>query len=78
MCINMQKDIKFIVLPPAVLNELFEFDPSFEKALKEYKEVFGEDLYIAASRCYQGDDAKYLYRLAQLSAQLQYTHGCHQ
>ena len=41
-----------------------------QTALKEYQEVFGDDLYIAASRRYQGDDSKYLYRLAQLSKQL--------
>ncbi len=64
------KGIKFAVLPPPVLNELFDFDLSFEKALQEYKEVFGENLYTAASRYYQGDDAKYLYRIAQLSARM--------
>ncbi|MEP6595697.1 MAG: PHP domain-containing protein, partial [Ginsengibacter sp.] len=63
--------IKFIVLPPAELNELFDFDSSFENALIEYKEVFKNDLYIAASRRYHGDDRKYLFRLAQLSSQLQ-------
>jgi error-prone DNA polymerase len=65
------KDVKFIALPPGKLNNLFEFDPSFEEALKEYKNVFADDLYIAASRCYLGDDAKYLYRLNQLSQALQ-------
>ncbi len=64
------KDIKFIVLPPAELNELFDFESSFTNALKEYHNAFGADLFIAASRKYQGDDSKYLYRLAQLSAQL--------
>ncbi len=64
-------DVKFIVLPPTELNELFDFDVSFLNALKEYKEIFKNDLYIAASRPYQGDDNKYLYRLAQLSSQLQ-------
>src|SRR6185437_11750207 len=63
------KDIKFVVLPPGELNELFEFDDSFIKALKEYREAFG-DLSIAATRRYQGDDSKYLYQLAQLSSQL--------
>ena len=48
--------MKLIVLPPAELNESFEFDPSFANALKEYREAFGADLYIAASRRYQGDD----------------------
>ena len=50
------KGVKFIVLPPGELNESFEFDPSFENALKEYREAFGKNLYIAASRRYQGDD----------------------
>src|SRR5450432_884469 len=50
------KDVKFIVLPPDALNELFDFDPSFLKALNEYRVVFGTNLYIAASRRYQGDD----------------------
>ena len=64
------KGIKFIMLPPEILNELFEFDTSFLIAAKEYKQALGDDLYIAASRRYQGDDSKYLYRLAQLSTQL--------
>ena len=42
----------------------------FKESLKEYQEAFGNDLYIAASRRYQGDDSKYLYRLSQLSSQL--------
>ena len=65
------KGIKFIVLPSDALNESFDFDSSFANALEEYRTVFGTDLYIAASRRYLGNDSKYLYRLAQLSAQLQ-------
>lgn len=61
--------IKFMVLPPEELNELFDFEVTFSNLLIEYRSVFGNDLYIAASRRYQGDDSKYLYRLAQLSAQ---------
>ena len=64
------KGIKFIVLPPDVLNNMFHFDPSFEESLKEYRDAFGIDLYIAASRRYHGDDSKQLYRLTQLSTQL--------
>ncbi|MEP7107018.1 MAG: error-prone DNA polymerase [Ferruginibacter sp.] len=64
------KDVKFVVLPPG-LNGLFDFEPSFSNALAEYRAIFGNDLYIAASRLYNGDDSKYLYRLAQLSSQLQ-------
>jgi error-prone DNA polymerase len=66
---NHAKDIKFIAVPPFGLNCLFEFDPSFEKDLNEYKDVFGKDLYIAASKKYNGDDNKYLFRLDELSTQ---------
>ena len=62
---------KFIVVPPSGLNSEFEFEPCFEKTLKEYKSVFESNLYIAASRRYQGDDSKYLHRLSQLSKRLQ-------
>lgn len=62
--------IKFIVLPPATLNEQFDLDPSFEGALKEYKSIFSENLYLAASRRYAGNDQKYLYRLWELSKAL--------
>ncbi|MBC7828236.1 MAG: error-prone DNA polymerase [Chitinophagaceae bacterium] len=65
------KGVKLIVVPPDTLNELFEFAPSFENSLKEYREAFGIDLYIAASRRYQGDDHKHLYRVAQLSVKMQ-------
>ena len=61
---------KFVVLPPASLNQAFDFDPSFKKELQEYRHALGEQLYIAASRSYHGDDAKLLARLSQLSSQL--------
>ncbi len=64
------KDIKFIVLPPGALNDLFEFDDSFTASVKEYHNAFGNNLYIAASRKYNGDDNKYLFRLSQLSIAL--------
>ena len=64
------KGVKFIVVPPDVLNDNFDFDLSFEKFLKEYGEVFKHDLYIGASRRYYGDDGKLLYRLSQLSSAL--------
>ena len=62
-------NIKFVVLPPGKLNELFEFDHSLENSLLEYQLAFGIDLYLSASRQYMGDDSKYLYRLSQLSSQ---------
>jgi error-prone DNA polymerase len=64
------KGIKFVVVPPDALDQSFNFDPSLEIVLKEYREAFGKNLYIAATRRYHGDDNKYLYRLAQLSSKL--------
>src|SRR6187399_50662 len=66
-----RQGIKFIVVPPSGLNNTFEFDVPFEKILQEYKSVFGNDIYVAASRRYSGDDNKYLYQLAQLSKRLE-------
>jgi len=64
------KGTKFVVVPPDELDQSFNFDPSFEIVLQEYCEALGNNLYIAAARRYHGDDNKYLYRLSQLSAQL--------
>ncbi len=55
--------VKFVMIPPAELDQHFDLDTSFEVQLKEYAEAFHQQLYIAASRRYFGDDAKYLYRL---------------
>ncbi|MFL5809583.1 MAG: error-prone DNA polymerase, partial [Flavisolibacter sp.] len=63
--------IKFIVLPPAELNNVFDFDDSFKKDVQQYRNIFGEDLYLGATRYYRGDDAKYLYRLFQTGNELQ-------
>ncbi|MBT1696677.1 error-prone DNA polymerase [Fulvivirgaceae bacterium PWU4] len=62
---------KFIVLPPATLDEMFDFGTDFKEALEEYRDTFGKHLYLAASRAYNGDDAKLLHRIWQLSAALQ-------
>jgi error-prone DNA polymerase len=64
------KDSRLIVVPPNSLNGDFEFDPSFEKILTEYLDVFGKHLYLAATRRYLGDDAKQLFRLSQISKRL--------
>jgi error-prone DNA polymerase len=64
------KGVKFVVIPPDKLNEAFEFEPAFYNALQEYQNAFSNDLYIAATRRYLGDDSKYLYRLMQLSKKL--------
>jgi error-prone DNA polymerase len=63
--------MKFIVIPPVDLNTAFEFDPAFNTILKEYREAFGNTLYLAATRYYHGDDTKRLHRLDQLSKNLQ-------
>ena len=65
-----ERNIKFIVIPPVSLNEQFEFDGSFSAILKEYHQHFGNHLYIAGTRKYEGKDNKYLYRIAQLSSAL--------
>jgi error-prone DNA polymerase len=65
------KGMKFIAVPPNVLNEHFDFDPSFKQVLHEYRDALGENLYLAASRSYNGDDAKQLHRLSQLASSLQ-------
>jgi error-prone DNA polymerase len=59
----------FIVIPPTSLNNQFDFDESFKTMLHEYRMYFNKDLYIAATRYYMGDDAKYLHRLSDLSAE---------
>ncbi len=61
---------KFIVIPPPTLNAHFNFDDSFKHQLQEYREALGTSLYIAGSRFYNGDDAKYLHRISQIAAQL--------
>jgi len=63
--------LKLVMLPPPVLNEAFDFDTGFKIFMQEYKAVFGNNLYIAASRRYHGDDGKYLFRLAQLAETFQ-------
>ncbi len=67
---KIAQGLKWIVVPPALLDRSFEIDPDFVNAVKEYQSVFGKDLYLAASRRYQGDDHKYLYRLAQIANEL--------
>lgn len=61
----------FIVIPPDKLNEQYRFNDTFIASLKEYKCVLQEQLYMAATRHYYAQDAKYLFRLAELSEQVQ-------
>jgi error-prone DNA polymerase len=61
---------KFILIPPPSLNAEFEFDPVFRKAAKEYRHAIGDDLYIAATRTYGGEDGKMLFRISELAKEL--------
>jgi error-prone DNA polymerase len=64
------KDVRLIAVSPDSLNKEFNFDPSFKKDLKTFREVFDERIYLSASKRYLGDDAKQMFRLSQLSSQL--------
>ncbi|HTL10680.1 MAG TPA: PHP domain-containing protein, partial [Chitinophagaceae bacterium] len=62
--------IQWIVIPPAQLDANFQFPSSFVEALQEYREAFGFQLQLAATRRYMGDDSKQLYRLEALATTL--------
>jgi len=64
------RGMKLIVIPPPALTPAFDLEPAFAGELKAYREALGTELYLAASRYYQGYDAKRLHRLACLSARL--------
>ncbi len=58
------QDIKLVIVPPSSLNRDLEFDLEFIECVAEYKEKFGDHLYLAANRSYLGTDNKLLFRLA--------------
>lgn len=62
--------IKFIAVPPNTLNTLFELDEAFKTALAEYAKMLRDNLYLGAIRSYQANDNKILFRLSELSQQL--------
>ncbi|MBO9595682.1 MAG: error-prone DNA polymerase [Niabella sp.] len=73
-CVLYKEDVyryaagmKFIVVPPPELNAAFDLDQAFKDAVKEYKKMLGKQLYLGAVCTYQGNDAKMLFRLAQLA-----------
>jgi error-prone DNA polymerase len=61
--------IKFIIVPPASLNTIFEFEIEFTKAVEEYRDKLGTEVYLGMIRSYQANDSKKLYRLSELSQQ---------
>lgn len=69
--------IKFIAVAPEKLNARFDFDDDFKAALKEYEAIFDGDLYLAATRFYNGDDEKRFYRLSKLGVAMVATNDVH-
>lgn len=61
--------LKLIVIPPEELNKQFDFEDSFKRQVSEYRKAFGNNLYIAATRYYQSNDQKRLFRIDQLCKQ---------
>ena len=70
-------EIKFVVIPPESLNADFDFPAEFLIALNAYKEMLGDNLYLAANFSYQGDDHKKLFRLSRLGVPLVATNDAH-
>ncbi|MBS1527120.1 MAG: DNA polymerase III subunit alpha, partial [Bacteroidetes bacterium] len=66
----------FIIIPPAEINEDFEFELVFKNNVKEYQSNL-PDLYIAASRYYTGDDNKRLFLLSELGVPMVATNDVH-
>ncbi|KYP14039.1 error-prone DNA polymerase [Flavihumibacter sp. CACIAM 22H1] len=62
-----KEGILFAVVPPAKLNASFDYDDLFKRSLEAYQQNLVGQLYLTATRSYQGDDIKKLYRLAELS-----------
>lgn len=69
--------ILFALVPPDNLNRAFEFDPSFIAHVREYRDVFGSSLYVAANRTYRANDAKRMYRIAELGIPMLATNDVH-
>ncbi|KQM69234.1 DNA polymerase [Pedobacter sp. Leaf216] len=59
--------MKFIVIPPEGLNSLFDYEAAFKSQLADFRSKLGDNLFLAATRGYTGDDHKRLFRLDQLS-----------
>ncbi|AMR33606.1 error-prone DNA polymerase [Mucilaginibacter sp. PAMC 26640] len=69
--------IKLIVVPPDSLTETFNFEATFLQDLADYRRAFGDNLYLAASRSYNGNDEKRLHRLSKLGVPLVATNDAH-
>ncbi|WP_316809541.1 error-prone DNA polymerase [Pedobacter agri] len=76
-CLIYRKDvyahsagILFIAIPPDTLSANFDFESNFPNDLAEYKKKLQDQLYLSISRNYQGEDQKRMFRLTQLSQNL--------
>ncbi|MET0573245.1 MAG: error-prone DNA polymerase, partial [Pedobacter agri] len=76
-CLIYRKDvyahatgILFIAIPPDTLSANFDFESNFPNDLAEYKKNLHDQLYLSISRNYQGEDQKRMFRLTQLSQNL--------
>lgn len=65
-----QQGIIFIAIAPDVLDKGFDFQATFVQDLQTFQKAFGNSLYLAANRNYQGQDQKRLFRLNELSKNL--------
>lgn len=59
--------IKFILIPPDTLDDVFEIDKNFISSLQEYSAKLGTELYLGAVRSYKANDGKKLFRVAELA-----------
>ena len=59
--------IIFVAVMPGKLNRRFEFEQEFISAVADYKRELGDQLYLAATRTYLGNDDKLIFRISQLS-----------
>ncbi|MBC7851737.1 MAG: error-prone DNA polymerase, partial [Chitinophagaceae bacterium] len=67
---NYSKDVLFIAIPPSSLDQDFNLDPIFKTNLSEYRQRLSDQLWLAVTRFYFGDDAKLLHRLNELSTEI--------
>lgn len=65
--IKYGRESLFVILPPENLNDKNEFDEAFIQSVRQLSNVLSGQIYIAVTRHYHGNDAKHIYRIAQLS-----------
>ncbi|HTD99030.1 MAG TPA: error-prone DNA polymerase [Mucilaginibacter sp.] len=66
----------FIIIPPDRISQDFEFELVFTHHVKDYQANL-QNLYLAATKYYTGDDAKRLFLLSELNVPLVATNDVH-